>query len=163
MSCSSWSRDSTDLVNRGNYILRPVMIKVQIDQSSFHMDVSRCILFKAVLFRVNFKSTNYLRYIRSIIVAAMFSSKRLCQISLQTHIHSVCLCVTVQQRTDHLWSRGPQDATWGSEYVCECVFSAYSSNTGLCLMVRQAFAMHQWMTGEAGREVHFTIEASCLL
>ena len=93
MSCSSWSRDSTDLVNRGNYILRPVMIKVQIDQSSFHMDVSRCILFKAVLFRVNFKSTNYLRYIRSIIVAAMFSSKRLCQISLQTHIHSVCLCV----------------------------------------------------------------------
>ena len=41
-----------------------------------------------------------------------------------------------------------------------CVFLAYSSNTGHCLMVRQAFAMHQWMTGEAGREVHFTIEAS---
>ena len=84
MSCSlygSWSRDSTDLVIRGNYILRPVMIKVQIDVSSFHMDVSQCILFKAVLFWVNFKSTNYLCYIRSIIGAVMFSSNRLCQIS----------------------------------------------------------------------------------
>ena len=80
MSCSlygSWSRDSTDLVIRGNYILRPVMIKVQIDVSSFHMNVSRCILFKAVLFRVNFKSTNYLCYIRSIIGAVMFSSKQI--------------------------------------------------------------------------------------
>ena len=69
------------------------MIKVQIDVSSFHMNVSRCILFKAVLFRVNLKSTNYLCYIRSIIGAAMLSSNRLCPISEQTHIHSVCLCV----------------------------------------------------------------------
>ena len=72
------------MVIRGNYTLRPVMMKVQIDQSSFHMDVSRCVLFKAVLFRVNFKSTNYLRYIRSIIGAVMFSSK-------QTYIVSVCV------------------------------------------------------------------------
>ena len=52
-------------------------------------------MFKAVLFRVNFKSTNYLCYIRSIIGAAMFSSKRLCQIFLASrHTNIVSVCVS---------------------------------------------------------------------